>query len=161
MVCKKAERLLLCSIDRRLEAREKIWLKNHIQGCLRCQKAEREYRMILGSLKEESTPEPLPYFRERLLAKLSEKEKVMPGLFWQRWAARAVAFFLTAIILSGGAFLIFRPQETQQSSQVEALLLRDENPLVETRNILEARGPENNNMMLIFTAMDEKDTGRR
>jgi hypothetical protein len=44
---------------------------------------------------------------------------------------------------------------------VEALLLRDENPLVETRNILDARGPENNNMMLIFTALDEKDTARR
>jgi anti-sigma factor RsiW len=161
MDCKKAERLLLCSLDGRLEAREKIWLKNHIENCTRCQKAEREYRMILGSFKDESAPEPLPYFKERLLAKLSEKEKALPGLIRQGWAAKALAFSLTAIILSGGAFLIFRPQETQQLSQVEALLLRDENPLVETRNILDARGPENSNMMLIFTAMEEQDSARR
>jgi anti-sigma factor RsiW len=161
MDCKKAERLLLRSLDGRLEDREKIRLKDHIEDCSHCQKAEREYRMILGHLKKEGVPEPLPYFNERLLAKLNVKEKTMPGLIWQKWATRTLAFSLAAIILIGGAFLILRPREPQQLSQVEALLLRDENPLTETQNILDARGPENRNMMLIFTAMEEKDSPRR
>jgi hypothetical protein len=116
--------------------------------------------MIFGALKQDPAPEPLPYFEQRLLTKLRERERALPGLIWQRLAARALAFSLSATLLIGGAFFVFRPREAPQLSQVEALLLRDENPLVETQNILNAKGPENN-MMLIFTAMDEKDAVRR
>jgi anti-sigma factor RsiW len=160
MDCKKAERLLLWSFDERLEVGEKAWLRDHLAGCPRCQRVEREYRMIFGSLKEDSAPEPLPYFEQRLLTKLRERERVLPGLVWQRLAVRALAFSLSATLLIGGALFVFRPREAPQLSQVEALLLRDENPLVETQNILNAQGPENN-MMLIFTAMDEKEAVRR
>jgi predicted anti-sigma-YlaC factor YlaD len=161
MDCEKAERLLLCSFDGRLEAGETIWLQDHIKGCPACQKTEQEYRVILSHLKKVDTPEPLPYFKERLLAKLQEKEKALPVLFWQRWATKALAFSLTAFILIGAGFLVFRTPEPQEMSQVEALLLRDENPLTETTNILEAKGPDNGNMMLIFSSMEEKDSARR
>lgn len=161
MDCEKAERLLLCSFDGRLEAKERIWLQDHIKGCPACQNTEQEYGAILGQLKKVDTPEPLPYFKERLLAKLQEKEKALPVLFWQRWATKALAFSLTAFILIGAGFLVFRAPEPREMSQVEALLLRDENPLTETTSILEAKGPDNGNMMLIFSSMEEKDSARR
>ncbi len=161
MDCKRAERLLLRSLDGRLEAGEKMRLKDHIEGCSLCQKREREYRVILGLLKKDDAAEPLPYFKERLLAKLGGKEKAMPGLIWQKWATRALAFSLAAIILLGVAFFVLRTRELQELSQVEVLLLQNENPLIETKNLLDERSLENKNMMLIFTAMEEKDLSRR
>jgi anti-sigma factor RsiW len=161
MDCKKAERLLLCSLDGRIEAPEKIRLEDHIKSCSRCQKAEWEYRIVLGQLKKVEASEPLPYFKERLLAKLREKERALPVLFWQSWATKALAFSLTALILLGAAFFVFRAPEPQELSQVEVLLLRDENPLIEAKSVLDEKIPENKNMMLIFTSMEEKDSSRR
>jgi anti-sigma factor RsiW len=161
MDCKKAERLLLRSLDGRIEAGEKTGLQDHIERCSRCQKTEREYRVILGQLRKEAAPQPLPYFKERLLAKLDAEEKALPGLFWQKWATKALAFSLTALILIGVAFFAFRTPEPQEVSQVEALLLQDENPLIEAKSVLDENMLENKNMMLIFTYMDDKDSARR
>ena len=161
MDCKKAERLLLYSLDGRLKPGEKLSLEEHIKGCSRCQRAEQDYRAILGRLKKGDTPEPLPYFKERLLAKLSQEERALPALFWQRWATKALAFSLSALILLGAAFIAFRAPEPQELSQLESLLLQDENPLTETSSILEAKGLENRNMMLIFSSMEETDSARR
>jgi hypothetical protein len=161
MDCKKAERFLLRSFDGRLERDEKIWLQDHFKGCLRCQRAERDYQAILGQLKKVEAPEPLPYFSERLVAKLGPEEKALPGLFWQRLATRAIAFSLTALLLIGAAFFVFRAPEPQELSQVETLLLRDENPLIEARSVLDEKMLENKNMMLIFSSLDEKESARR
>jgi len=161
MDCKKAERLLLRSFDGRLEARDKIQLKDHVEGCSRCQKKEQEYRVILGLLKKDDFAQPLPYFKERLLAKLKETEKAAPALLWLKWAHRVVALSLAAIILFGAGIILFRPQEPQELSQVETLLLHNENPLGEAGNLLDQKRPEDKNMMLIFAAAEERDLSRR
>jgi anti-sigma factor RsiW len=161
MDCKKAERLFLCSLDGRIEAGEKTRLQDHIERCPRCQKIQREYRVILGQLRKEAAPQPLPYFKERLLAKLGAEEKALPGLFWQRWVTKALAFSLTSVILIGAAFFAFRAPEPQELSQVETLLLQDENPLIEAKSVLDEKMLENKNMMLIFSSMEDKDSARR
>ncbi len=161
MDCKKAERLFLRSLDGRIEAGEKTRLQDHIERCPRCQKIEWEYRVILGQLRKEAAPQPLPYFKERLLAKLGAEEKALPGLFWQKRVTKALAFSLTALILAGAAFFAFRAPEPQELSQVETLLLRDENPFLEAKSVLDERMPETKNMMLIFTSMEEQDSSRR
>lgn len=160
MCCKKTERLLLRSLDGRLKAEEKTVLADHLRDCGRCRRKEEEYRTILGLLRPEGTPEPLPYFAERLAAKLKEKEKAMPAVLWLKWAHRAVAFSLLALLLFGGGVLLFRPQEPREWSQAETLLLRNENPLGEAANILDQRKPEDKNMMLIFAAAEEKESSR-
>lgn len=161
MDCKKAERLLLRSLDGRLEAGEEIRLKDHVKSCSRCRKREREYRMILGFLKKDDAPEPLPFFKERLLAKLKETEKAAPALLWLKWAHRVVAFSLAAIVLFGAGIVLFRPHEPQELSQVETLLLQNENPLGEAANLLDQKRTEDKNMMLIFAAVEERDPSRR
>jgi anti-sigma factor RsiW len=155
MDCKKAERLLLRSFDGRLNAEEKGELQDHIGRCSFCQKQEKDYRMILGLLKPGATPEPLPYFKERLLAKLKEKERALPAFLWLRWAHRAVALSLAALILFGAGVILFQPQEPQELSQVEALLLRDENPLGQAATVLGQKKSEDKNMMLIFAAAED------
>jgi len=46
-------------------------------------------------------------------------------------------------------------------SQTEVLLLRNLNPLQETRILLEEESVENKNMMLIFSALEERNDIRR
>ncbi len=161
MNCKTAEKFLLLSLDGRLGAKDQARLKSHLVGCSRCRDVEREYRFILGELKTVPVPEPLPYFEQRLLAKIRGKEKMAPVLVWQRLAPRFLAFSLAVLILFGTAVVLFQPQEPQDLTQVETLLFHNENPLVETASVLNQQKPEDRNMMLIFAASDDRDLSRR
>jgi hypothetical protein len=161
MECKKAERLLLRSLDGKLEAAEEQVLEAHLKDCPLCQKRQEEYRMIFGLLRPARPVEPRPFFRERVLARLEERERIAPVLFGLKWAHRAVAFSLAASLLFGLGILLFRPQEPQELSSVETLLLRGENPLGEAANILSQSRPEDRNMMLIFASVGETDALRR
>ncbi|MDH7513206.1 MAG: zf-HC2 domain-containing protein [Clostridiales bacterium] len=160
MNCKRAEKFLLLSFDGRLGEKDRAALDSHLQSCSLCREKEKEYRQIFSLLHVE-TPEPLPYFEDRLMAKLKEKEKSVPTLFWQRWTARAMAVSLAVAILFGAGALLFRPQEALELSQPEILLLHDENPLAEAATILEQKKPEDRNMMLIFAASEMRDPARR
>jgi len=159
MDCKKAERFLLRSYDTPLGPEEKTALQGHLETCPSCRIKDVEYRTILGLLRPGSTPEPLPYFRERILARIKEKE--MPVLFGLKWAHRAVAFCLAVFLVFGVGILLFPPDEPQELSQTERFLLHDENPLTETASLLNQKKPEDRNMMLIFASVEDRNVGRR
>jgi hypothetical protein len=106
-------------------------------------------------------PEPLPYFRERLLAKIGEKEKPGPAFLWVKWAHRAVALSLAAFLFFGAGILLFKTQDPRELSQTERFLLQDENPLDEAASILNQKKAEDKNMMLIFASAGDSDVSRR
>jgi hypothetical protein len=161
MDCKKAERFLLRSYDTPLGPEERAELQGHIQGCPSCRRKDLEYRTVLGLLRPGSVPEPLPYFRERLLARIRAKEKDIPALFGLKLAHRAVAFCLAVFFVFGVGILLFPPDEPQELSQAERFLLHDENPLTETASLLNQKKPEDRNMMLIFASLEDRNVGRR
>jgi hypothetical protein len=161
MDCKKAERFLLRSYDTPSGPEEKAELQGHLEKCPACRKKDVEYRTILGLLRPGSVPEPLPYFRERLLARIREKEKEIPGLFGLKLAHRAVAFCLAVFFVFGVGILLFPPEETPELSQAERLFLQNENPLTETASLLNQNRAEDKNMMLIFASVDDRKAGRR
>jgi len=154
MDCKKTEWLLLRSFDGRIEDGQQAVLRDHLAGCPACRAKASQYGVIRDVLKGSAAPEPLPYFRERVLAKLKEQEQAAPVRMWLRWAHRAVAFSLAAFILFGAGVLLFKPQEPLELSQVETLYFRNENPLSEAASVLDQKGAENTSMMLIFASAD-------
>src|SRR4030065_1086799 len=89
MDCNKAERFLLRSLDGRLDHENRAMLQGHPEKCPSCKEKDREYQMILRLIRPQTVPEPLPYFQERLLAKLKEQDKTAPALIWVKWAHRA------------------------------------------------------------------------
>jgi predicted anti-sigma-YlaC factor YlaD len=161
MDCKKAEHFLLRSLDGRLSQEDGAALNEHLGKCPSCRKKDEEFRMILGLLRPGAVAEPLPYFKERLLARLKEKERTRPAFLWVRWAHRAVAFSLAAFLLFGAGIFLFQPQEPRELSQTERFLLQDENPLDEAASILDQKKAEDRNMMLIFASVGDSDVSRR
>lgn len=159
MNCRKAEALLLKSLDGRLDERARGLLARHLEACPSCRKAEREYRTMLGLLKESADAAPLPRFWERLEPRLREETELVPLLFWERWNLRAVPVFLALVILLGG-LILFAPK-TAELSQSAALLLENRDPLSETTALLNADKPETQTMMLMFASLDEKSPLRR
>ncbi len=154
MDCKSAERLLLSAFDGPLDDRQRTALRDHLEGCPACRAKASQDGLIRDVLKGTADPGPLPYFRERVLARLREQERQSPVRMWLRWAHRAAAFSLAAFILFGAGVLLFRPQEPQELTQVEALYLRNENPLTDAATILDQKKAEDKSMMLIFASAD-------
>ncbi len=161
MECEQAERFLLRSCDIPLGPDDKERLEAHFEGCPACRRKVREYRTVRGLLRQEAVPEPLPYFRERLLVRIKEKERDAPVLFGLKWAHRAAAFSLAILLLFGVGILLFPPDEPQEQSQAEMLFLQDENPLTETARVLNQQRAEDRNMMLIFASLEDRSGGRR
>ncbi|HMA54781.1 MAG TPA: zf-HC2 domain-containing protein [Acidobacteriota bacterium] len=158
MNCRKAETLLLKSIDGRLDERGRKLLAKHLEACPACRKAEKEYRSMLGLLKDSRDVAPLPRFWERLEPRLREETELAPLLFWERWSLRAIPVFLMLVVLLGG-FLFFSPQARETSQAT--LLLENRDPLSETRALFEADKPETRTMMLMFASLDDKAPLRR
>jgi anti-sigma factor RsiW len=154
MDCKKAEWLLLRSFDGRIEDGQQAVLRDHLAGCPACRAKASQYGVIRDVLKGSASAEPLPYFRERVLAKLKEQEQGAPVRMWLRWAHRAAAFSMAAFILFGAGVLLFKPQEPMELSQVETLYYRNENPLSEAASVLDQKGVEDMSMRLIFASAD-------
>lgn len=161
MDCKKAELFLLRSLDGRIAPEEKNRLQAHLEHCPSCRAKDAEFRMIFGHIGPRTAPEPLPYFKERLLAKIAEKEKSAPAFLWVKWAHRAVAFSLAAFLFFGAGILLFQTQDPRELSQTERFLLQNENPLDEAASILDLKKAEDKNMMLIFASVGEGDVSRR
>lgn len=161
MKCEKVERFLLRSFDELLKEQEKNELKKHLESCPLCQTKREEYQDILDALKEKDFPEPKPYFWERLKPKLEERKKYDPWSLWKQWAIRAIPASMLLVILFSSALILFIPPQKEELSESEDLLLRNLDPLQETTILLEEEKVEDKNMMLIFTAMEEKNsTGR-
>ena len=154
MDCKRAERLLLRSFDGPLEDGQQAALRDHLAGCPACRAKASQYGMIRDVLKGSADPGPLPYFRERVLARLREQERQSPVRMWLKWAHRAAAFSLAAFILFGAGVLLFKPQEPLELTQVETMFLRNENPLSDAATILDQKRAEDKSMMLIFASAD-------
>ena len=161
MKCKKTEKLLLRSFDGLINPEEKVKLEEHLKICFLCRTKREEYQSILNALKENGRPEPNPYFWERLQPKLKERKKYEPWSLWKQWGIRAIPLSLFVVVLLAAAIILFIPPQKEELSQSEVLLLRNLNPLQETRTLLEEEKIENKNMMLIFTAMEEKNNVRR
>ena len=148
-------------MDDRLGPEDADLLKGHLEGCPSCRRKAEEYRTIVRLVRPQTVPEPLPYFKERFLARLRENEKSAPALVWVKWAHRAVAFSLAAFLFFGAGILLFQPQEPRELSQTERFLLQDENPLGEAGNILDQKKAEDRNMMLIFASVGDPEVSRR
>ena len=156
MECKKFEILLLRSLDKVLKGEEKEKLEKHLTGCPLCQEKRKQYQTILDILGREELPDPNPYFWERLQAKIKERKK---HTFWssvRQWSIRAVSISLAFFLLLALIIAFFTPPKSQEMSQTE-MLLRNQNPLQETRQLLEEEGSENQNMMIIFSVMEAKN----
>ena len=161
MDCKKAERSLLLSLDGRLAPKEAALLQDHLERCLSCRRKGEEYQTIIRLVRPQTVPEPLPFFKDRFLARLREKDKSAPALIWVKWAHGAVALSLAAFFLFGAAILLFQPQEPRELSRTERFLLQDENPLGEAASILDQKKAEDRNMMLIFASVGDSEVSRR
>lgn len=160
MNCKKAEKGILRSLDGRLDGRSEGVLREHLEACPACRKAEKEYRAMLALLRDgRSASAPLPRFWERLEPRLREEMELVPLLFWERWCLRAIPVFL-AVVFVVAAALVFTPQ-AREMTQSEALLLENRDPLSETQAIFEADKADTRNMMLIFASLEEKMPMRR
>ncbi len=159
MNCRKAEKRLLQSLDGRLDGPAAGLLGKHLESCPACRKAAREYRSMLGLLRDRGEAEPLPRFWERFEPRLREEKEIAPFLFWERWSLRAIPVFLALVVMMGG-FLFLTPQ-AGELSQSAALLLENRDPLSETHALLEVDKPETRTMMLLFASLDEKTPLRR
>lgn len=157
MKCKKYERLLLRSFDGLLKEKETEELKTHVKGCLLCQAKRKEYQAMLDSLKPRHWPEPKPYFWERLQPKLEEKQKSEAWWVWKRWSMKTIPAFLGLVLLLTAALVFIPTADSVELSESGVLLLRNLNPLEETRTLFEEEKLENKNMMLIFLAVEEKN----
>ena len=161
MKCKQTEKFLHLLFENRLKTSEKVELEIHLEECPLCQKINEEYQSIFLTLRKEILPEAKPYFWERLQPKLAERKKHDPWSLWKQWALRAVPASMLLVILFTAAIIIFIPPQSEELSESGDLLLRNLDPLQETTILLEEEKVEDKNMMLIFTAMEEKNsTGR-
>ncbi|MFB0566308.1 MAG: anti-sigma factor [Candidatus Aminicenantaceae bacterium] len=161
MKCKKAERLLSRSLDGFLEPEEEKMLDEHMENCLNCQTKTKEYHIILDALKQKKILEPQPYFWERLQPKLEERKKFEPWMRWKWFSIRAIPLCSALLLVFAVVIAFFLPSKSEEMSQTETLLLRNLNPLQETRTLLEEERIEDKNIMLIFTALEEKNEIRR
>ena len=159
MKCGKIEKFLLRSFDDRLNREEKDMLTYHLKNCRKCQTQYREYQDMLQSLHSDVFPASKPYFWERLQPKLKEKKQYNPWQLWKNWGLRAIPVAMLMIILVVSASLLIFPPQSEELSD-SGILLRDQNPFQESLPLLQ-EGVENPNMMLIFTAMEEKNGVRR
>ncbi len=160
MNCRQAERRLLRRHDGRLSPAEETSLDLHLRSCPKCRALENDYRRLFDVLAHPAVSEPRPHFWPRLEARMAESERENGWGAVRRWCRRAVptALAVTAALLA--VILVFTPGQRTELSSSEALLLRDDNPLVETRRLLEENRVEDKNMMLIFASGEDYSWGR-
>ncbi len=162
MRCKKAEKLLSRSWDDRLNPVEKGELERHLSECSSCQALEKEYRSFMLTLRDDTFPEPQPYFWERLEPRLKESQPFTLWALWKQWGLRAIPLSLAVILFFTltATFLLPPANEEIIFSRTESLL-QDENPFQESLPLLTGEALDNPNMELIFMAMDETGDIRR
>ncbi len=160
MRCRAAERWLSRSLDGTLDPSRQNALDGHLAACPRCRALARDYARLGESLGRPAEPEPLPYFWERLRVRIAEQEKAAPAALWLKWSLRAIPVSLALIGFFLGAIAFMSPVLDSQMSQTEALLLRNDNPLTETKTLFEEEKIENKGMMIIFASNERIPTRR-
>ena len=150
MKCKEARKNLLRSMDGFLPDDRRDELAGHVAACPRCRAFERDSGTILGLLKEGREPEPLPFFRERLWAKIAERKKSESWAVWMRWSLRAIPVALALIAVFIGAIVFIGPPLDEDMSLPAAFLIKNANPLAETNALFNEEKNENKNMMIMF-----------
>ena len=161
MKCKKAEKRLSRNFDSLLDEKDKQNLRGHLASCPSCRNKQAEYRKMLEVLRKKDFPEPLPNFWERLRSRIEESRTNDHWSLWKQWSIRAVPVSLLVVILLAALIVFVLPQRNEELSKSEVLLLRNHNPFQETRPLLEEKGIEDKNMMLIFASLDEINGTRR
>jgi len=155
MKCRTAERWLLRRHDRRLSPDEEQRLGAHLRACPKCSARENGYRNLFAVLDRETAPPPRPMFWERLEARIVEKEQENGWSLVRTFCRRAVPASLAVLSLAVAAVLLLSPRGEREFSSSERLLLRNDNPLSETRTLLESNKVEDKNMMLIFASAED------
>lgn len=160
MNCRQAERLALRRRDGRLSPAGEADLDLHLGSCAGCRELEAEYARLFDDLAAPSAAVPRAMFWPRLEARMAERERENGWGVVKQWCCRAVpaALGLTAVLLA--ALLVLSPGRRSELSSSETLLLRDDNPLEETRTLLEENRVEAKNMMLIFASSGDFTRGR-
>jgi len=160
MRCRKAEKWLLRSVDRRLDDARRRELDTHLVSCPSCARAAAEYREMFGLLRKRTSEEPLPRFWERLRPGLAEEKRSFPLIVWERWCLRAIPAFLGFAVVVGAALVLLSPPAPTQMTQAE-LLFRDQNPVTEAGTLFAAGRGESRHMEMLFAATDEGELQRR
>jgi anti-sigma factor RsiW len=162
MNCHQAGKLISRLVDGRLDAGTSDRLKEHLRVCPSCAQLLSDYQkmkeMMAGlQIKE---VEPLPYFEERVKARIQTGAR---PLFWaavERWYAAAVPVFLIVAVILVGVLFLAQPEEVQMS-QSEMALFQVQGPRTETRAIFEEEKPENRQLLILFAGLEsQKITGR-
>ncbi|MBN2199801.1 MAG: zf-HC2 domain-containing protein [Candidatus Aminicenantes bacterium] len=156
MNCRQAERRILRRRDGRLSAVDEERLALHLRSCPKCRGIESEYGLLFDTLARAAESRPQPGFWERLEVRMAESERENGWGAVRRWCRRAVpaALAVTAALLA--VLLVFSPGRRDELTSSEALLLRNDNPLTETRALLEENRVEDRNMMLIFASSGDE-----
>jgi hypothetical protein len=153
MNCREAERILLLSWDRPLDAAGRAGLDLHQAACPRCRALAGEYAALRDGLRSLPQGTLRPNFMTRLNARIEEIEHPAPLTVWRKWCLRAipVSLFLIGLFIGG---LIFLPAASDNMSPSEALLLRNANPIVEASAYLNETKGVDKNMAIIFAASE-------
>ncbi len=159
MTCRQAERSILRSLDRDLEAGAESALSAHLRTCSRCRALQAEHVALRDALRQEEAPSPRPFFVERLRTRLEALDRPAPAAVWQKWCLRAipVSLFLIGLFVGG---LMFMPSSEEAANASQALLLRGSNPISETSSYFDETRIDDKNVMLIFAA-EERTPERR
>jgi predicted anti-sigma-YlaC factor YlaD len=148
-------------MDGRLPESRRDELAGHVAACPGCRAYGRDYGVLLGLLKVDREPEPLPYFQERLRAKIAERERAeSPRALWMRWSLRAIPVSLVLIAVFIGALVFIGPPLDDDMSQPAALLIKNANPLSETNALFNEDKLEAKSMLIMF-AGNEFASSRR
>jgi len=157
MKCRTAERWISQSLDRSLDRSVRDALEAHLADCPACRITASEVRDLRARLGDVSFPEPLPYFWSRLESRLAEAPRAEAQALWLRWSLRAIPASLAMIAGFLGAMMLLLPIQADTTSP-QALLFSEENPIAETRTILDDEKPGNRDIAILFAA-DERLAG--
>ncbi|MCI4444800.1 MAG: zf-HC2 domain-containing protein [Candidatus Aminicenantes bacterium] len=161
MKCRKAEKLISKLLDERLEEKSLARLEAHLKVCPSCARLLQDYKKMKKLMSEgKIESEPLPYFAERVKARLATESRPSIWAAAERWYAAAVPIFLVIATILVGALLLFQPSP-KQYSQAEILLFQNQSPLKETQAIFEEEKPENRQLKLLFAGLESQETVRR
>ena len=158
MNCRKAEDLLVRRFDGPLGPDEADALSGHLAACPGCRRREEDYALILDAVRAFPPSAPRPFFAERVAAKLpAEAASPWAWPVLRRIGLKLVPAYLAVVIVLGAALAFLRPPAGAELSRAE-ILLRGEDPLNGTANILDETRAEDRNMMILFASLDRQSS---
>jgi len=152
--------MMLRARDGRLAAPDTESLEAHLRQCPQCRRLGEDYRSLFLALAPAGAPPHRTVAWEQLRTRIEEREAEALRPEYQRWALKVIPAAVALALLIGSASLLFSPRPASEYTPSEELLLRNTNPLVEARTILEQKRLEDKSMMLIF-ASNEGGLSRR